>query len=150
MNHPLFFPQIVKSNGFIRLSFPKTVFLIDLREDKIYKNGDYFKTTGKILRPYYAGFMKDENIGIEKKPIWQECFGWFVAQLDVGFDGRLFWKLWVKAEFKKFRGKPYFVCSYWNDKKHRLKKWFEGNLSKPLMVFPKPLQRNLLAYCEVR
>lgn len=150
MRPDLFFPQIVKSDDLIRLEFPDNVFLIDLKEDKIYRNGEPFKTTGKILRPYYPGFMKDKNVNIPKKPLWQKFFGWFVVQLDVGFDGRLFWKVWTKSEYSKFRGKPYFSCSYWNDKKNRLKKWFEGNLSEPLMVFPKPSQRNLLAYCEAR
>lgn len=152
MNSDLFLPQIVKSRDFIHLGLPDNYFLIDLKEDKLYLNGQRFMTTKKPLHKYaYMDFVKERNLEVMKTPIWKKSWSWFVCQLDLGFDGRLFWKFFTKSNYEKFRGKPYFVCSYWHDRKAKLRKWFEQNLHSPCFVFPhskKVLQAKLTAFVK--
>ena len=57
----------------------------------------------------------------------------FMIGLDKGSDGRLFWKVWDAETYRKFRGKPLFVCSYWNDKE--VKKFYWEDLRNPIALF---------------
>jgi hypothetical protein len=121
---------------------PSAVWVVDLVNDRLFLNGQRFKTTIQPVRAYHnREIAKDEFLA--KKPIWKNAWGWFVVQLDIGFDGRLFWKFFTRHDFKKLGGKPYLVLSYWHDRVEKKLKWFESDLSVPLYSVDFTYQKNL-------
>jgi len=130
-----FVPDIMRSTECISFVLPGAAWVIDLVEDRLYLNGERFLTTKQPVKSYYdEGLAKDK--GLSKKPIWKGEWGWFVVQLDIGFDGRLFWKFFTRFDYRKKGGKPYFVLSYWNDRKEKELRWYEDDLSVPLFSVP--------------
>ena len=59
-------------------------------------------------------FEKNKN-GLEKKRLITFKFKGNVMGLDVGYDGRLFWKVWKLEDYYTFRKPPYWVASFWID-----------------------------------
>lgn len=116
----------------IVLSFFNDCLLIDVVTDAVFLNGNPLNVSRK---PYKKGLMKPLNKDKNKKRILTLEHKTYVLGVDEGFDGRLFFKIWLKSTYKKFRGKPFWVASYWNDAVNKEKKFFENDLKVPVKVW---------------
>ena len=120
----------------IRLRFGDNCLLFNVEEDRIYFNGEKLKTTEHEFH-YNKSLMFERNKVIPKKRLLTLGFDGFVFGLDVGFDGRLFGKLWAKQKYVEERGEPFWVCSYWHDRRAKEVKWYERDLKNPKRMWKK-------------
>lgn len=114
------------------INFFDNSFVLTGSEGMVYFNGSPLLYSGK---GYQKSFLKPVNSGKVKRRLMTLEKNAYVLGLDCGPDGRLFWKIWLKSAFKKFRGKPFFCCSFWNDNVLNEKKYYENDLRKPLKVW---------------
>lgn len=113
----------------------KHCLFIDIEADRIYLDGQRILTTHQEFN-YNKGLMLEKNKAIEKRRLKTLKFGNQVLCIDVGFDGRTFFKLFSRSAYSKFRAPPTITYSYWHDRKEAKKKFFAGDLSNPIKEWP--------------
>ncbi len=119
---------------YIKVRLGDNCLLFSVKEDRIYFNGERIKTTNLEHR-YNRSKMFERNKEIPKKRIKTLKFNGLIFGLDVGFDGRLFGKVWKQKDFDTFRGPPFFTFSYWSDRRGKEIKWYEEDLHTPKRVY---------------
>lgn len=113
----------------VRLSFfNEHFFIIELESNKVFYNGEEVT----VQRGYNGGYQKKENAEIHPKYRlkYVKAKG-FMIGLDSGNDGRLFFKVWTADNYRRFRGEPDWIASYWADL--IVTKFYINNLHKPFM-----------------
>jgi len=121
--------SVLFSDFCVKISFfGKHHFIVDLETNRIFYNGE--DITFAYLRKYKLSYAKEHNIKKWKKTriIYIKHYPYMIG-LDKGSDGRLFWKVWDADSYRVFRGKPLWVCSYWE------KKFYIKDLSNPIRIY---------------
>ncbi len=113
----------------------KRCLFIDVEADRIYLDGLRILTTRPEFN-YNKGLMFEKNKRAEKKRLRTLKFCGKVFCLDVGHDGRLFMILFSRDAYEKFRGAPIITYSYHHSRREGLKKFYAGDLSNPVKVWP--------------
>lgn len=113
----------------------KHCLFIGVEEDRIYLDGQRILTTKPEFN-YNRGLMLEKNRGIEKKRLRTLKFCGKVLCIDIGFDGRVFFKVFSREAYEKFRAPPIITYSYWHDRSEALKKFYVGDLHNPVKVWP--------------
>jgi len=121
----------------VRLYFGDSYsFVIDVNEDKIYLNGKRVVTSGG--RFFHPNFLKKKNLEYPpKRNLFVLDFLGFVLKVDVGYDGRVFWLVFNKSDYTRFRHPPVWQFSYWHNRYKHQKEFFLNDLSNPVRVYRK-------------
>lgn len=117
---------------------------INVEEDRLYLDGSRLLTTKKEF-DYTKGLMFQKNAIRKKVRIKTISFAGKILGIDVGPDGRVFFKFFARETYSLFRGKPLITYSYWHCRREGLKKFYEGNLSEPSKVWPVEYKNEILS-----
>ncbi|TAK79883.1 MAG: hypothetical protein EPO20_30580 [Betaproteobacteria bacterium] len=114
----------------VELIFGNEEFTIFPTSNEIERNGVLLDFK-KAERRYNKSFMFERNKAMPKTQLLR--FDWEnnVVQLDSGPDGRLFWKVWTREDYKTMRKPPFWVASYWYDVADGFAKLYIKDLHKP-------------------
>ena len=122
---PPFSFQIVKQ--FIKIPIEAHIISINTDTDDVFFN--YDKINISIGRLYHEPDCKPMNKGgWKKRRVLAVPTDKNVIVIDIGWDNRVFVLYFSKEKYKKFRGEPDKQYSYWNDKEHHRKAFYEDDL----------------------
>lgn len=132
---PLPFEKVFVGSDAITILFGRTpnshTLYISAAEDRLYYDGERMKTT---QHEFHYNEPRQEK-GFEKKRVKTIYVKGRIIAVDVGWDGRIFIKLFEQKKYLEFKGKPYKVFSYWNCRADKEKRFYEDDLSKPKRVW---------------
>jgi len=117
---------------------------IDVKEDRLYLDGCRLLTTKKEFN-YTKGLVFQKNAIRKKARIKTITFEGKVLAVDVGTDGRVFFKFFARETYSVFRGKPLKTYSYWHSRSEGLKKFYEGDLHTPKKIWSVQYKKEALA-----
>ena len=112
------------------LIFGSDIFVIYPQSNEVEWNNELIDLKKAMLR-YNKSFVLEKNKAMPKTPLLK--FDWEdkVVQLDSGPDGRLFWKVWTREDYKAMRHPPFWVASYWQDVADGFAKLYIKDLHTP-------------------
>ena len=148
----MFEPEVFVGEDAITILFGeipnRNTIYIDVKEDKLFFDGVRLKTTSREFS-YNKELLFEKNKGFEKRRIFTFPKGNeknpFILAIDCGWDGHVFAKFFRRENYLQPRGKPAFVFSYWHSRREGLKKFYDGDLHEPKMVWPVQYKKELLA-----
>lgn len=145
INSKKFVEQNIKSELFgdvWKISFAGKYFVvIDLDLDMLFLNGERLLTTGKE-KGYDELFVVRKN-RLQQKTRFKTLFArGQVLAIDVGWDGRIFFKYWrTEKDYNTFRKAPVWVASYFNDRIAKKKFVWVQDLHDPKFMFVKGVEK---------
>jgi len=122
-------------------SIPKHCIYVDIKEDKLYFDGERIMTT-QAQFSYTKEKMMQKNKSVPKKRLltWpkgdESIKTPVVFNINIGFDGRLFFLFYKKKDYVEFRSPPFQKYSYWHDRRAGEKKFYENDLHEPKKTWP--------------
>lgn len=122
----------------------KHCLFIDIKEDRLYLDGSRLLTTKKEFN-YTKDLMFQKNAIRKKARIKTVTFDGKVLGIDICPDGRVFFKFFTRETYSVFRGKPLKTYSYHHSRIEGLKKFYDGDLHTPKMVWPVTYKNEALA-----
>lgn len=123
-------------DGLWRIKFTdQHAIIIDIDLNQLFIDGELLKLD-ELEKSYTKHLLKEKNRFKQKKRIRTLYAKSAVLAVDIGYDGRIFLKLWLsKVTYDRFRRKPEWCASYWNDKDRKEKKIYVQNLQRPKHLF---------------
>ena len=114
----------------IIMEFARSKIVIDVREDRVYVNGNWLQTSN-ILKEYDEEKMKQRNVKFPKKELMKIKDMATTLKITIGFDGRLFFNVYDNKSINEWRCPPIESYSWWHNRKAKQKQWYEGDLGRP-------------------
>ena len=109
--------------------------LINIPSHQLFVDGELLDLN-IIEKNYTQHLLKEKNRFTQKKRIKTIFTKLGVLAIDVGWDGRIFFKVWNSKEaYARFRSKPRWCASYWNDKENQEIKIYVQDLKNPKYRF---------------
>jgi hypothetical protein len=111
---------------------------INIPEDKlysIYREEKKRILTTNIKKEYDLKTKKDRNSDLEHKRFLTHWTKGQVLAGDVGHDGRIFFMVFTQDAYRHYRGKSFWIVSYFNNRKHHQKQFFVSDMNEPVRVW---------------
>lgn len=122
----------------------KHCLFIDVKQDQLFLDGSRLMTTKKEFN-YNKDIMFQKNAVRKKSRIKTVTFEGKVLGIDVGPDGRTFFKFFTRETYSVFRGKPIVTYSYHHSRVEGLKKFYKRDLHNPIKIWPVKYKKEALA-----
>lgn len=127
-------PEVLLNKDTILMRFHGYSIVISTDSGYIFINGKKMLTT-QSDRKYISQFKKEDNLEkvhsrLKSIPLKNDT----MLVINKGYDGRIFFHLYVPKEYAKFRGIPFWSASWWNN----AKAWFELDMIMPKNIYNNP------------
>ena len=131
-------PNIEIVDDVISIHFWDYTIEINIEEDKLYFvcQGERRRIlTTNIKKEYDLKTKKDRNNDLEHKRFLTHWVKGQVLVGDVGHDGRIFFMVFTQDAYRHYRGKPFWIVSYFNNRHRKQKQFFVSDMKEPVRVW---------------